>query len=68
MHERTTYYDYPGMSNVERLAGRYLQDEDNGWFWVKVFFVILGIIVIYFVKNGDINIGSLSAFYHNYLG
>jgi len=67
-HGWSTYYDYPNMSNLERLAGRELQSQDRNWFLAKIVYVIFILFIIYLAAHGYLNIGAAIGFFRQYLG
>ncbi len=55
-------YDYPGISNFDRLSGRKLQMQDNNWTIAKFFYVALIILIIYSIACGDIKLSAIPQF------
>lgn len=67
MSEWKTSYDYPGMSNCERLAARHLQVQDDSWNWSKIFIIIFIAVVLHLIINGDVDIRAAIDFYITYI-
>jgi len=49
-------YDYPNMSNLEKLRGRELHVQDNFWMVAKPLIIIVPIAVIVLLKNCEIDL------------
>lgn len=66
MNDWKSRYDYPGMSNLEKLSGRKLHTQNNCWSIAKVLFIVFAIVVAYTILSSDIHLSDFINFY-NYL-
>lgn len=55
-------YDYPGMSNLEKLTGRTLHTQDNCWSIAKILYVAFVILIAYIILSGSINLRDCITF------
>lgn len=60
-------YDYPDMSNFEKLTGRTLHIQDNFWFLVIIFGVVLAKFLLNLIASGEVAFSGITDLINNYI-